>query len=64
MAEGQSSQKIHVTVKTPKAKQIIEIDENADIKEVSSPFWLHRITSPLRRKLRAYRDNVCMCECV
>lgn len=40
MAEGQSSQKINVTVKTPKAKQTIEIDENADIKEVSlySPY--------------------------
>lgn len=36
MAEGQSSQKIKITVKTPKEKQTIEIDENADIKEVSN----------------------------
>lgn len=37
MAEGQDeSKKICVSVKTPKEKQIIEISEDADIKEVST----------------------------
>lgn len=36
MAEGQeNSKKIHVTVKTPKEKKIIEIEEDAEIKDVS-----------------------------
>jgi hypothetical protein len=35
MAEGQdSSKKISLTVKTPKEKQTIEVDENASIKDV------------------------------
>lgn len=36
MAEGRSNEKIRITVKTPKEKQAIEIDGDADIKEVSS----------------------------
>lgn len=37
MAEGQdeSVKKIQVHVKTPKEKQTIEVDENAEIKDVS-----------------------------
>lgn len=36
MAEGQeASNKITITVKTPKSKEIITIDENAEIKDVS-----------------------------
>lgn len=36
MAEGQESgNKITVTVKTPKTKELIEVDENAEIKDVS-----------------------------
>lgn len=37
MAEGQeeSSKKITVTVKTPKEKQLVEIEEDASIKDVS-----------------------------
>lgn len=36
MAEGQdAAKKINVTVKTPKTKETIAVDENADIKEVS-----------------------------
>lgn len=36
MAEGQdATKKINVTVKTPKTKETIAVDENADIKEVS-----------------------------
>lgn len=36
MAEGQdAARKINVTVKTPKTKETIAVDENADIKEVS-----------------------------
>jgi hypothetical protein len=35
MAEGQeSSKKINLTVKTPKEKQTIEVEENASIKDV------------------------------
>lgn len=37
MAEGQdAAKKINVTVKTPKTKETISVDENADIKEVSN----------------------------
>lgn len=36
MAEGQdASSKITVTVKTPKSKESIIVDENAEIKDVS-----------------------------
>lgn len=36
MAEGQdTSKKINLTVKTPKEKQTIEVEENASIKDVS-----------------------------
>lgn len=36
MAEGQDAGKmINVTVKTPKTKETITVDENAEIKEVS-----------------------------
>lgn len=36
MAEGQEvSNKITITVKTPKSKETITIDENAEIKDVS-----------------------------
>ena len=35
MAEGQeASKKINLTVKTPKEKQTIEVEENASIKDV------------------------------
>jgi hypothetical protein len=35
MAEGQdTSKKINLTVKTPKEKQTIEVEENASIKDV------------------------------
>jgi hypothetical protein len=35
MAEGQdSSKKINLTVKTPKEKQTVEVEENASIKDV------------------------------
>lgn len=38
MAEGQAAGNlITVTVKTPKNKETITIDENADIKDVSRP---------------------------
>lgn len=35
MAESGSEKKITITVKTPKEKQTIEVDENAEIKDVS-----------------------------
>lgn len=36
MAEGQdAANKITITVKTPKSKESITVDENAEIKEVS-----------------------------
>lgn len=35
MAEGQDPKKITITVKTPKEKQQVEIEEDADIKKVS-----------------------------
>lgn len=34
MAEGQEAKKITITVKTPKEKQQVEIEEDADIKKV------------------------------
>lgn len=34
MAEGQEGKKITITVKTPKEKQQVEIEEDADIKKV------------------------------
>jgi hypothetical protein len=39
MAEGQdSAKKINLTVKTPKEKQTIEVEENASIKDVCIVF--------------------------
>lgn len=36
MAEGQAAgNKIIVTIKTPKTKELLEVDENAEIKDVS-----------------------------
>ena len=41
MAEGNdASNKITVTVKTPKSKESIIADENAEIKDVSKSKWL------------------------
>lgn len=41
MAEGQDiSNKITITVKTPKSKETITVDENAEIKDVSIYFIL------------------------
>lgn len=40
MAEGQdASNKITVTVKTPKSKESIIVDENAEIRDVSKSEW-------------------------
>lgn len=40
MAEGQdAANKITVTVKTPKSKETITVDENAEIKDVSKLEW-------------------------
>lgn len=40
MAEGQDvANKITVTVKTPKSKETITVDENAEIKDVSKLEW-------------------------
>ena len=38
MAEG--SRRINVNVKTPKEKQVIEVDEDSEVKEVSRWKWL------------------------
>jgi len=41
MAEGQdTSKKINLTVKTPKEKQTIEVEENASIKDVCIGFCM------------------------
>lgn len=40
MAEGQdASNKITITVKTPKTKESFTVDENAEIKDVSKLEW-------------------------
>lgn len=43
MAEGQdAANKITITVKTPKSKESITVDENAEIKDVSKLEWKNR----------------------
>lgn len=39
MAEGTESKKIKITVKTPKDKKTLEIDEDTEIKDVSKDLY-------------------------
>lgn len=48
MAEGQSAAMISVTVKSTKEKKTIEINEDADIKEVKRPSNSPHIPGTLR----------------
>lgn len=62
MAEGQDAAKITVTVKTPKTKEKITVDENAEIKDVSTQtYHFHKTVCGNRCKLlRKTNTNVNM----
>lgn len=54
--EKSGSKKITVTVKTPKDKHVVEVEEDASIKDVSCPFL--RLFRPLEQTFDVNRGKI------